>query len=540
MVQLGMRPSGEPARTGGDIRSKGLGGNSVGLTGSTVIGISTVAPVYCLTSTLGPTTGEVGLQMPAVFIAGFLPMLLVAFAYRELNKAVPDCGTSFTWTVKAFGPRLGWMCGWGLVIATIIVLSNLAGVATSFFYLMLGEITGSDAVAALDGNKAVHIATTLVFIAVATAISYRGMTATKGVQYALVGLQLAVLVLFAVMAVMKAGSGATTGSVDFSWTWLNPFSVQSFAAFTAGLSLSIFMYWGWDACLTVNEETSGSSRTPGLAALLSMLVIVGSYLLVAVGAQMFAGPGDEGLGLANEATADNVFAALAGPVMGPGLGVLLFLAVVSSAAASLQTTFIPVARTVLAMSTYRALPASYGKVHPKFRTPGRATVMAGVATGLFYSVMTLLSENVLVDTIYALGLMICFYYSITAFACVWYFRHDLRRSARDAVFKGLLPLLGGILLAAVFAKTLVDMWDPAYGTGSSVFGMGSVFVIGVGLLLLGVVLMLVMTRHSPEFFRGEVLTRDTPALAESALTESALTGTVPAGSAAEPVAADPR
>lgn len=64
-------------------------------------------------------------------------MLLVAFAYRELNKAMPDCGTSFTWTVKAFGPRIGWMCGWGLVIATIIVLSNLAGVATSYFWLLV-------------------------------------------------------------------------------------------------------------------------------------------------------------------------------------------------------------------------------------------------------------------------------------------------------------------------------------------------------------------------------------------------------------------
>src|SRR5262245_5863531 len=128
MVQVDPRPkTGDTVTSvggsGSDTRSKGLSGNSVGLLGSAVIGISTVAPVYCLTSTLGPTVGEVGVQMPAVFLAGFLPMLLVAFAYRELNKAVPDCGTSFTWTVKAFGPRVGWMCGWGLVIATIIVLS---------------------------------------------------------------------------------------------------------------------------------------------------------------------------------------------------------------------------------------------------------------------------------------------------------------------------------------------------------------------------------------------------------------------------------
>ncbi|MGY0017816.1 APC family permease [Streptomyces sp. cg35] len=514
MTQLDARPSTGRAADTPDGGGKGLGGNSVGLLGSAVIGVSTVAPVYCLTSTLGSTAGEVGLQMPAVFLAGFLPMLLVAFAYRELNKVMPDCGTSFTWTVKAFGPRVGWMCGWGLVIATIIVLSNLAGVATSYFWLLAGEITGSDSVAALDGNKAVHIVTCLVLIAAATAISYRGMTATKGVQYTLVGLQLVVLAVFVVLAVAKAGPGSVDfpTSTPFSWSWLNPFAVQSFGAFTAGLSLSIFMYWGWDTCLTANEETIGSDRTPGRAALIAMVVLVGSYLATGVAAQMIVGSGDQGLGLANPETSDNVFAALAGPVMGPTLGILLFLAVLASAAASLQTTFIPVARTVLAMSTYEALPASYARVHPRFRTPGRATVTAGVATAVFYTVMTLVSEHVLVDTIYALGLMICFYYALTAFACAWYFRAELTRSVRDFAFKGLFPLLGGVLLAAVFVKTLVDMWNPAYGSGSSVFGIGSVFVIGVGLLLVGVVIMLVMGRRSPAFFRGEVLDRDTAVL----------------------------
>ncbi|WP_203186840.1 APC family permease [Streptomyces pratensis] len=518
MTELDARPqAGDTARgsapADGGVREKGLGGNSVGLMGSAVLGISTVAPVYCLTSTLGSTAGEVGVQMPAVFLAGFLPMLLVAFAYRELNKAVPDCGTSFTWTVKAFGPRLGWMCGWGLVIATIIVLSNLAGVATSYFWLLAGEVTGNESVAALDDSKPVHILTCLLLIAAATAISYRGMTATKGLQYTLVALQLVVLAVFVAMAVQKAGAGdfAAT-STDFSWSWLNPFAIQSFAAFTAGLSLSIFMFWGWDTCLTANEETTGAERTPGRAALIAMVVLVGSYLATGIAAQMAVGTGDSGLGLANPETSDNVFAALAGPVMGPGLGVLLFLAVLASAAASLQTTFIPVARTVLAMASYEALPASYAEVHPRFRTPGRATVVAGAATGVFYTVMTLVSEHVLVDTIYALGLMICFYYALTAFACVWYFRADLTRSARDLVFKGLFPVVGGILLAAVFGKTLYDMWDPAYGSGSSVLGVGSVFVIGVGLLLLGVVLMETVRRRSPAFFRGEVLTKETPAL----------------------------
>jgi amino acid transporter len=198
--------------------------------------------------------------------------------------------------------------------------------------------------------------------------------------------------------------------------------------------------------------------------------------------------------------------------MGPGLAFLLFLAVVASSASSLQTTFLPTTRTMLAMGTYGALPRRLAEVHPRFRVPSTATLVAGAATAAFYVGMTIISENVLIDTIYALGLMICFYYGLTAYACVWYFRHELRRSARDLVFKGVLPLLGALMLTAVFVQTAVDTLDPAYGSGSSVFGVGSVFVVGIGLLLLGVVLMLVWRARHPEFFRGQTLRVDTPSL----------------------------
>lgn len=201
-----------------DLKDKGLSRNSIGLLGSVVVAISTVAPVYTLTGALGPTVNEVGTHMPAIFLVGFVPMLLVAFAYRELSKAVPDAGSSFTWTVKAFGPRVGWMCGWGLVMATIIVLSNLAGIGTSFFYLAVGEAFNSDWLKELDDNKWVHVPTCLTFIAVATAISYRGMTVTKRVQYVLVAFQLAVLALFIVLAIGKATAGTCPRRSRSRWT----------------------------------------------------------------------------------------------------------------------------------------------------------------------------------------------------------------------------------------------------------------------------------------------------------------------------------
>ena len=83
-------------------------------------------------------------------------MFLTAYAYRELNSESPDCGASFTWSTKAFGPYVGWMCGWGMVIATIIVLSNLAAIAVQFFYLFLARVTGDAALAARDPRGALR------------------------------------------------------------------------------------------------------------------------------------------------------------------------------------------------------------------------------------------------------------------------------------------------------------------------------------------------------------------------------------------------
>ena len=451
--------------------------------------------------------------MPAIFIAGFIPMFFAAYAYREFNKVDPDCGTSFTWTTRAFGPYVGWLGGWAAILATIIVLANLAGIGVQFFYQLLGSLFNNPDLGDLWTNRLVNVGTCLIFLAGATAIAYRGITTTEKVQFVLVFFQLAVLIIFSVMAFSKAGGPDDPDGISFSWDWFNPFTGLTLSAFIAGLSASIFSFWGWDSALTVNEESKDSGKTPGRAALLAVISILLTYLLVSVSALMFAGDGTEGLGLGNEEIADNVFGALAEPVMGTPWNNLLFLAVLASSAASLMTTFLPTTRTMLGMATYGALPKRFASIHPRFLTPGYGTAVAGVVAGLFYAILTFVSEAVLTDTILSLGIMICFYYGLTAIGCVWYFRKELFTSFYNVVFKFLLPLIGGIGLWAVFFITLRDSASPEYdGTGVSIFGVGVVLVLGLGLILLGAVLMLIIRIRQPAFFRGETLRRDTPSL----------------------------
>ncbi|MBS1690944.1 MAG: APC family permease [Actinobacteria bacterium] len=492
-----------------DLQDKGLSHNAVGLLGGTVLGISSVAPAYALTATIGILVAEAGSKMAVVIIAGFLPMFFAAYAYREFNKVAPDCGTSFTWTTKAFGPYIGWLGGWAAVLATIIVLSNLAGVAVQFFYQFIGDLFGNPDISTLWQNPVINVLTCLAFLAAATAVAYRGITTTERVQFVLVGFQMVVLLAFAVFAIAKSGSSET--GVEFSFDWFSPAGL-TMSAFIAGLSGSIFAFWGWDTALTVNEESKDSDKTPGRAALLCVVSILLTYLLVACATQMYAGVGDEGLGLGNEEIADNVFGALAEPVLGGPLHLFLFLAVLASSAASLITTFLPTSRTMLAMGTYKAFPTRFAAIHPRFLTPSFATVAAGVGAAVFYSTLTFLSESVLTDTIYSLGIMICFYYGLTAFGCIWYFRNELFASFGSFIFKFLFPLLGGLGLLSVFLITLRDSASPDYGSGASIGGVGLVLILGLGLIVVGVAFMLVMRARQPEFFRGETLRKDTPVL----------------------------
>jgi amino acid transporter len=490
--------------------SKGLSAGTIGLIGAVVIGISTIAPAYTLTASLGATVSEVGFQVPAIILVGFIPMLLVAFGYRELNRKIPDSGTSFTWATRAFGPYVGWMAGWGLVAATVLVLSNLAGIAVEFLFLLIDQIAGSPGtIAELAFNPFINVFVCLLFMLGATVVSYRDLQTTEKLQYFLVTFQVIVLVIFSVAALVHVSNGSAFDASVFELSWFNPFAVGSVAAVVAGLSLSIFIFWGWDVVLTMNEETKDPEKTPGRAATITVIIVAGLYLLIAIALLSFAGTGEGEFGLGNPDIQANVFFYLSAPILGP-FAFLVSLAVLTSSASSLQSTFVGPARTLLAMGHYGALPKQFATVSPRFFTPGYATIVSSVVASAFYAVMRFVSENVLWDTITALGMMICFYYGLTAFACVWYFRKQWFDSFRSFVFTLAFPLIGGVILAILFVITLFDSMNPEYGSGSNIAGLGLVFILGITVLLLGVVIMIWQRIKRPAFFRGETLSLESP------------------------------
>jgi amino acid transporter len=520
----------------GETESKGLKPGALGLVSSVVVGVASTAPAYSLAAALGfivisgVGSHVVGVQAPGVILLAFIPMYLIAVAYQELNKAEPDCGTTFTWASRTFGPVMGWLGGWGIIVADVIVMANLAQIAgqTTFGLIgNLGGLFGDQAAADYWGGIATNywweLLAGLVWIALMTWICYRGIEISAKLQQILLSIEVIVLIVFAAYALIRVYSGNGIDGVSLipQWSWFNPFTLDFGSVLAPGLLAAIFIYWGWDTAVSINEETADPSKTPGRAAIISTVLLLITYGIVSTAAVSFAGVGDKSIGLANGDNSDNVFLSL-GPklfgddVIGHILLALLTISILTSASASTQTTILPTARTSLSMAVYKAIPERFARIHPKFLTPTWSTIAMGVVSIGFYAVITVVNNDLLTPLVDSIGLMIAFYYGLTGFACVWFYRKSFYKTFRNFVMRFLFPLIGALSLAAMFVFGLVTYaeadWEVdshGHNLAANFFGwvVGDDAVIGVGGILVGLVLMFIWWAIKPDFFRGQTLAK---------------------------------
>ena len=363
-----------------------------------------------------------------------------------------------------------------------------------------------------------------------TYICYRGIELSAAIQRWLLSLEVVMLAVLAIFALVKvySGHGVDGTSIHPAWSWFNPANIKgdnghfSFNLFSQGILLMLFIYWGWDSAVSVNEETRERNRTPGRAAVISTVLLLVIYALVSVAAQAFAGVGDTGIGLGNEDNSADVLSVLGSSIFGSsGFGTvmskLLLLMVLSSAAASTQTTILPTARTTLSMAVYRSIPATFAKIHPRFLTPTSSTLwMGGVSAALYLAMNYFSSGGVIADAVTAIGILIAFYYGATGFACTWYYRRELTNSAGDFLLKGLIPFLGGLMLWVGMVLTTIQDWKPvnSYVVWDMHFAphwqVGFAFLLGIGSMVVGLILMIISIPIYRAFFSGQSLNRNTP------------------------------
>jgi amino acid transporter len=480
---------------------KGLKPNAIGYISNLVIAVASVAPAYSLAATLGfiVAIGGIGVHAPAVLIVSFVPILFVSVGYRFLNLADPDAGTTFAWVTRAFGPQVGWVNGWAIFLADIIVMASLSVIASNYTFLLFDSTAHPSTFLLIVGA--------VIWIAVMTGICYRGIELSARVQTVLLSFEIATLALFAVVALIKVYANSPTHSIQVSASWFNPFDL-SWGALVDGVLLGIFIYWGWDSGVAVNEESRDRTRGPGKAAVVSTLILLLIYVIVSAAAQSYHGPAFL------SGNSSDVINALGGQVFGSPLDKLMILAVLTSASASTQTTILPTARTTLSMARWRAIPSAFGNVHPRFFTPTFSTLLMG-GLSIVWTIGLLAfnpSQNVLGDTISALGFAVCFYYGFTGLACAVYFRRDLLKSPRNFLLAGVIPVVGGLMMAYVAIKAYGYYNTSGNNYSKPFLGIETPIFVGIGGLVLGVVLMFASWPFFPRFFHRRWLEAADPAV----------------------------
>ena len=424
-------------------------------------------------------------------VLAFIPMLLIAIGYSELNRAEPDCGTTFTWATRAFGPYVGWLGGWGIIAADVIVMASLAQIAGQYGFLLFN----ADGIGS-DPTSGWVLLVGVLWILVMAYVCYRGIEVSALSQKILLSIEVTMLAVFSAVALIKVGTGnAPAGHLTPHWSWFNPFDISSFSVFIAGILLMLFIYWGWDTAVAVNEETADRRRTPGRAAIISTFVLLAIYAVVTLAAQSFAGIGDKGIGLGNADNQGDVLSVLGNAVFGIvdcGLGVHPPADPDGAHLGSrVDADHDPADRAddaVDGVPTRRCRTPSRAS-HPRYLTPTFSTWAMGGASIVLYVALNFLSGgNVIADSVTALGLMIAFYYGLTGFACTWYFRKTLTKNTRDLWMQGILPSLGGVILFFAMGWSFWLDWkttgddENSYTTWLMPFSphwrIGGVFIIG--------------------------------------------------------------
>ncbi|HXY43287.1 MAG TPA: amino acid permease, partial [Acidimicrobiales bacterium] len=197
---------------------KGLKGGALGLISSVVIGVASTAPAYSLAATLGFVVVAIGLQAPIVTILAFFPMWFISLGYAEMNRADPDCGTTFTWATRAFNPRVGWMGGWGIVAADILVMASLAQIAGQYVFDLF-----NDTHIGHDPTSGWVLLVGVLWIVAMTWICYVGIEISANFQKALLGIELTMLTILSVWALIRVGNGsAPLHHLNPALSWFNP------------------------------------------------------------------------------------------------------------------------------------------------------------------------------------------------------------------------------------------------------------------------------------------------------------------------------
>ncbi len=424
----------------------GLREDSVSLWGDFVVSIANVAPSSSVAYTLAILVSFAGHIAPlAVLIVGF-GMVFCSMGYASLNRWRAHAGAPYIWVGEAVAPPVG--VGTGLLNVAVSTFANVGNITLAgAYFLFVVAPTGDTFSNPVTWLVATAIMAILVYLAI------RGIRPSVRLQWAFIFIEYTAVISFVVLALLHEAShagGATLPSLsDFAFSG----AVHGMGGF-AGLAKAAvpcgFLYLGWEATAVLGEESTHRKVHPGRAMMMGTIFLTIWYTFLIV---VFEGVSSQ----ANVLKYGTDVLAYAGQLLVPGFwGRALPLAVLVAVIGTCQIQMIEPSRVLYALARDKLIPRVFGFISKKHQTPWAGLlILAVIPPALLIPYLVNTSANHAIgDIISADGMIGLFMYFVIACASVWFYRDHLQHSVAKFLGLGVLPLLGGLFMGAVFGYGL--------------------------------------------------------------------------------------
>ncbi len=410
-------------------------------------------------------TGRVAHQMtgPAIvlsFVVAAVCCALAAMCYAEFASTVPVSGSAYTFSYASLGELLAWIIGWDLILEMFLGASVVAQGWSAYLGVFLDKL-GLALPAAISYGGVIDLPAVLLIAALGVLITV-GIKESMRVNLVLVGVKLFIVLFVIVAGIMFINpanytpfipeAAATTTASEFSWSqpllqWMTGSAPMAFGlgGVFAGAALVFFAYIGFDVVATTAEEAKNPQKDLPVGIIASLTICTILYCAVAFVVT----------GMVNYADIDPK-AALASAFVFHGqswMATLISAGAVAGLTTVVLTLMIGATRIIFAMSRDNLLPMGLARVHPKFRTPWKisiiVTIVCAIVAGL--TPVGVLEEMVNIGT-------------LTAFILVSIAVVVLRRKRPDLprAFKvplsPVLPILSAVICLYLTLNLSLETW----------------------------------------------------------------------------------
>jgi amino acid transporter len=440
----------------------GLKENAVSLWGDFVVSIANVAPSSSVAYTLALLVAFAGHVSPLAVLVTGIAMFFVATGYASLNRWRAHAGAPYVWVGEAISPAVG--AGTGFLNVAVSTFANVGNITLAGAYLLFVLFP------AHTFSKPVTWVVATAIMAVLVYLSIRGIRPSVHVQTSLIVIEYTAMISFVALALIHEASGAGGATLPSLSDFTVSRAVAGVGGFKGLAEAAVpcgFLYLGWEAPAVLGEESTRKKINPGRAMLMGTLFLTFWYTFLIV---VFEGVSSQ----ANVLKNGTDVLAYAGTLLVPGfLGRALPLAVLVAVIGTCQIQMIEPSRVLYALARDRVIPRVFGFIGRAHQTPWAGLlILAAIPPLLLIPYLASASANTAIGyVISADGMFGLFMYFVIAISSVWFYRAYLRRSVVTFLVLGVVPLLGGLFMGAIFF----------YGLTTQTTVVAVVSVVGVAL-----------------------------------------------------------